>query len=194
MAAITQALCGVEISSATVSRCAAELDAALSAWRNRPLGGCAYLYLNARYESVRIQSSSQKVAVLIAVGVTAEGKRSVLGVSISLAEHEVHWRTFLKSLVERGLSGLPLVISDDHQGLKAAVRTVLGGVSWQRCQCHLQRNVQAYVPKQEMKRTVAADIRAVFNASDANDAQARLQRLVQTVSDKCAQAGGLAGE
>src|SRR5579883_3441055 len=132
VAQITEALCGVEISSTTVSRCAAELDSVLSAWRTRSLGICIYLYLDARYESVRIAGSSQKVAVLIAVGVTEEGKRSVLGLSVSLSEHEVHWRQFLKSLVERGLSGVQLVISDDHDGLTAAVRAVLGGVRWQR--------------------------------------------------------------
>lgn len=178
VAAITEALCGVEISSATVSRCAAELDAVLSAWRNRPLGVCPYLYLDARYESVRVEGNSQKMAVLIAVGVTEEGKRCVLGVSVSFSEHEVHWRTFLKSLVERGLSGVRLVVSDDQDGLKAACRAVLGGVPWQRCQCHLQRNAQAYVPKQEMKRPVAANIRAIFNAPDRQEADNLLKRTV----------------
>lgn len=178
VAAITEALCGLEISSATVSRCAAQLDEVLDAWRNRPLGVCVYLYLDARYENVRVCGSSRKVAVLIAVGVTEEGKRSVLGVSMSLSEHEVHWRAFLKSLVERGLSGVQLVISDDHNGLKTAVRAVLGSVCWQRCQCHLQRNAQAYVPKQALKRQVAADIRAVFNAPDPKEADSLLKRLV----------------
>jgi putative transposase len=179
VAAITEALCGVEVSSAQVSRCAAELDATLSAWRNRPLGICPYLYLDARYESVRVAGNSQKMAVLIAVGVTEEGKRTVLGVSVSFSEHEVHWRAFLKSLQERGLSGVRLVISDDHEGLKAACRAVLGGVPWQRCQCHLQRNAQAYVPKVEMKRPVAADIRAIFNAPDRQEADSLLKRTVE---------------
>ncbi len=151
VAAITEAMCGMELSSSQVSRCAAELDGALSSWRERPLGACPYLFLDARYEDVRVSGRSQKIAVLIAVGVTEEGKRSVLGVSVSLSEHEVHWRTFLKSLVERGLLGVRLVVSDDHAGLTAAVRAVFGSVLWQRCQCHLQRNAQAYVPKQEMK-------------------------------------------
>jgi transposase-like protein len=179
VAAITEAMCGVEISSAQVSRCAQELDTLLTAWRNRPLGVCPYLYLDARYESVRLDGRGQNVAVLIAVGITEEGKRSILGVSVSLSEHEVHWRQFLKSLIERGLSGVQLVISDDHDGLKAAVRAVLGGVAWQRCQCHLQRNAQAYVPKQEMKRAVAADIRALFNAPDRQEADSLLKRTVE---------------
>jgi putative transposase len=179
VAAITEALCGVEISSAQVSRCAAELDTVLEAWRTRSLGRCPYLYLDARYESVRVSGSSQKVAVLIAVGVTQEGQRSVLGVSVSLSEHEVHWRAFLKSLQERGLGGVRLVISDDHEGLKAAIRAVLGSLPWQRCQCHLQRNAQGYVPKQEMKRPVAADIRAIFNAPDRQGAENLLKRTVE---------------
>ena len=124
--------------------------------------------------------------MLIAVGVTEEGKRSILGVSISLSEHEVHWRTFLKSLVERGLSGVELVISDDHDGLKAAYRAVLGGVAWQRCQCHLQRNAQAHVPKQEMKRQVARDIRAIFNAPDRQAAENLLRRTVETYQKSAA--------
>jgi transposase-like protein len=179
VAAITEALCGVEVSSAQVSRCASELDATLSAWRNRPLGGCVYLYLDARYESVRVSGSSQKVAVLIAVGVTEEGKRSVLGVSVSLSEHEVHWRAFLKSLVGRGLSGVRLVISDDHHGLKTAVQAVLGSIPWQRCQCHLQRNAQTYIPRQDMKRVVATDIRAIFTAPDRKEADDLLKRTVE---------------
>lgn len=178
VAAITEAMCGMELSSSQVSRCAAELDGVLSSWRERPLGACPYLFLDARYEDVRISGRSQKVAVLIAVSVTEEGKRSVSGVSVSLSEHEVHWRTFLKSLVERGLLGVRLVVSDDHAGLKAAVRAVFGGILWQRCQCHLQRNAQAYVPKQEMKAQVASDIRSVFAASDKEQADTLLKRLV----------------
>lgn len=179
VAAITEALCGVEISSAQVSRCAQELDTVLESWRTRPLGACVYLYLDARYESVRVTGNSQKVAVLIAVGVSAEGKRSILGVSVSLSEHEVHWRQFLKSLVERGLSGIRLVVSDDHDGLKAAIRAVLGSLPWQRCQCHLQRNAQAHVPRQEMKREVAQDIRVIFNALDRQEAETLLRRTVE---------------
>ena len=180
VAAITEAICGMELSSSQVSRCAAELDGVLQSWRERPLGTYPYLVLNARYESVRLAGRSQKVAVLIAVGVREDGKRSVLGVSVSLSEQEVHWRTFLKSLTQRGLIGVRLVVSDDHTGLKAAVCAVFGGVAWQRCQCHLQRNAQAYVPKQERKAQVAAAIRSVFAASDREGADTLLKRLVDT--------------
>jgi len=161
-----------------VSRAAAELDAQLSAWRERPLSVCPYLYLDARYEKVRRNGTVQDAAVLIAVGVDLEGRRSVLGVSISLGEHEVHWRSFIASLVERGLAGVQLVTSDDHAGLKAARLAVLGAVPWQRCQFHLQQNAQAYVPKQEMKTEVTSDIRRIFNAASRAEADQMLRGCV----------------
>jgi transposase-like protein len=179
VAAITEQLCGFEVSSTQVSRAAQEMDATLQAWRERPLGEYAYLYLDARYEKVRRNGLVQRAAVLIAVGIGLDGKRTVLGVSVALSEHEVHWRGFLQSLVARGLRGVRLVISDAHEGLQAAIRAVLGGVPWQRCQFHLQQNASKYVPKLEMKAMVAADIRAVFNAPDRDEADALLRRMVQ---------------
>ena len=106
VAAITEKLCGFDISSAQVSRLAAEMDAALEAWRNRPLGEFPYVSLDARYESVRVDGRMRDAAVLIALGVDKSGKRQILGVSVSLSEAEVHWRDFLKGLVARGLSGV----------------------------------------------------------------------------------------
>ena len=172
-------LCGFAVSSTQVSQAAKQLDQTLEAWRNRPLAACPYVYLDARYERVRQNGLVQKAAVLIAVGVDEAGKRTVLGVSVALSEHEVHWRTFLQSLVARGLCGVRLVISDAHEGLKAARLAVFGGVPWQRCQFHLQQNASAYVPKQEMKPQVAADIRAIFNAQDKAEADALLKRTAQ---------------
>ena len=185
VAAITEQLCGFDVSSTQVSRAAAELDAVLLAWRERPLGETPYLILDARYEKVRrngIVGIVQSAAVLVAVGVTRDGKRQILGVSVALSEHEAHWRQFLKGLVERGLSGVNLIVSDDHSGLKAARQAVFGSIPWQRCQFHLQQNAQAYVPKyvpkQELKARVAADIRGVFNAPDGASAEARLKAIV----------------
>lgn len=178
VAAITEQLCGFEVSSSQVSRAAQELDATLHSWRSRPLGEYAYLYLDARYEKVRQAGLVQRAAVLIAVGVSLDGKRSVLGVSVALSEHEVHWRRFLQSLLARGLRGVRLVISDAHEGIQAATRAVLGGIPWQRCQFHLQQNASKYVPKLEMKAIVAADIRAIFNAGDRNEADALLKRTI----------------
>ncbi len=178
VAAITEQLCGTAISSAQVSRATALLDEELSAWRSRPLGRCPFVFLDARYEKVRQSGQVRDAAVLLAVGVNEQGKREVLGVSVSLGEHEVHWRAFMKDLQNRGLSGVELVVSDDHLGLKAARQAVLGGVPWQRCQFHLQQNAQAYVPRQSLKAEVAAAIRAIFNAPDRPAAETLLAQAV----------------
>jgi transposase-like protein len=179
VAAITEQLCGTSISSAQVSRAAAQLDTVLDAWRMRPLGVVPYLYLDARYEKVRQEGQVRDAAVLIASGVDSTGNRQILGISVALSEHEVHWRTFLQSLVVRGLSGVQLVTSDAHVGLQAARTAVLGGVPWQRCQFHLQQNAGAYVPRHDLKASVAADIRAIFNAANRSEAEALLAKTVQ---------------
>lgn len=178
-AAITEKLCGVELSSMQVSRAAQQLDAALEAWRTRPLGEIVSLYLDALYQQVRVEGVVRDEATLMATGVDRTGTRQVLGVSVSLSEAEVHWRTFWQSLVDRGLRGVELIVSDAHEGLKAARRAVFGGVPWQRCQFHLQQNAQAYVPRQDVKAEVAADIRAIFNARDRAEADRLLAATVQ---------------
>lgn len=177
--AITEQLCGVEVSAMQVSRATAQLDEILQQWRERPLGEIAYLYLDARYEKVREAGQVRDAAVLLATGITPEGERQVLGVSTSLSEHESHWKDFLKGLKDRGMHGVHLVISDDHSGLGAARRSVLGSVPWQRCQFHLQQNAGAYVPKQAMRMEVAADIRSIFNAPDRKTAEEFLQAAIQ---------------
>ena len=179
VAAITEQLCGFEVSSGQVSRVAKELDVVLDAWRQRSLGCCPYLFLDARYEKVRQAGLVQDAAVLIAVGVDNHGKRSILGVSVALSEQEVHWRQFLQSLVARGLQGVQLITSDAHEGLKAARIAVFGSIPWQRCQFHLQQNASAHVPRQEMKQQVAADIRAIFQASDRLQADTLLKSAIQ---------------
>jgi len=179
VAAIIDQLCGTTVSSSQVSRAAALLDETLEAWRNRSLGEFPYLYLDARYEKVRQDGQIRDAAVLIAKGVDLEGKRHILGVSVSLGEQEVHWRTFLESLVSRGLSGVELIISDAHGGLKAARKAVFGGIPWQRCQFHLQQNASQYVPRMSMKREVAADIRAIFDAPDRAQAEMLLNKVVK---------------
>ena len=177
--AITEELCGIEISAMQVSRAAAQLDEVLQEWRERRLGEITYLYVDARYEKVRDAGQVRDAAVLVATGITPEGERQVLGVSVSLSEHETHWKTFLKGLKDRGMHGVKLVTSDDHVGLGAARRAVLGSVPWQRCQFHLQQNAGAYVPKQAMRYEVAADIRSMFNAPDRKAAEEFLQAAIQ---------------
>jgi putative transposase len=177
--AIVEQLCGSEVSSTLVSRAAALLDGTLEAWRKRPLGEFVYLILDARYEKVRQDGQIRDAALLLALGVDRSGHRQILGVSISLGEHEIHWRTFLQSLVQRGLRGVQLITSDDHPGLKAARLAVFGGIPWQRCQFHLQQNASQYVPRQSMKAEVGTDLRMIFNAPNRATADAYLVQVVQ---------------
>lgn len=177
--AITEELCGIEVSAMQVSRATAQLDAVLQEWRERPLREITYLYVDARYEKVREAGQVRDAAVLVASGITPAGERQVLGVSVSLSEHETHWKAFLQGLKDRGMQGVQLVISDDHAGLGAARRAVLGSVPWQRCQFHLQQNAGAYVPKQTMRMEVAADIRSMFNAPDRKTAEEFLSAAIQ---------------
>ncbi|MFZ0548882.1 MAG: IS256 family transposase [Candidatus Promineifilaceae bacterium] len=182
VATVTEQMCGFEVSSTQVSQATQLLDEQLQGWRERRLGRTPYLWLDAHYEKVRQDGQVRDAAVLKAVGLTSTGKRIILGVSVSLGEHETHWRTFLQSLVDRGLRGVELIISDAHAGLKQARRAVFGGSPWQRCQYHLQQNAQAYVPRQAMKKAVAADIRAIFNAPDRDQAERLLADTVQKYS------------
>lgn len=171
VAAITQELCGFEVSSSQVSQASKVLDESLQQWRDRPIGHFTYLYLDARYEKVRHGGCLVDCAVLIALGIDPQGMRHILGVSTALSEHEVHWRSFMRSLTERGLHGVELIISDAHAGLKAARKAVFPSVPWQRCQFHLQQNAQAHVPKQSLKIEVASALRAVFNAPNLAEAE-----------------------
>ena len=178
VAKITEELCGFEVNSSQVSRCTQLLDEDLSAWRQRELGACPYVVLDARYEKVRHGGQVVDCAVLVALGVRGDGKRDILGVSVALSEAEVHWRAFLTELKDRGLHGTELFIADDHAGLKAARREVFPSVPWQRCQFHLQQNAGHHVPRTELRAKVARDIRAIFNAPDADEAKRLLDHFV----------------
>ena len=180
--AITEQLCGVSITSSAVSQAASQLDTELAKWRERPLGEYPFLFLDAYYEQVREDGHVRDLAILSAVGVNPVGKREILGVSVSLSEHEVHWRAFLESLKQRGLAGVQLVTSDDHAGLRAARLAVFGGIPWQRCQFHLQQNAQAYVPRKDMLSEVASDLRTIFDAHDRTTAEAYLAKTVEKYS------------
>jgi len=179
VAEITRELCGLDITSTQVTRAAQLLDEELHQWRNRPLEEIPYLILDARYEKVRHGGSVIDCAVLIAVGITPQGKRSILGVSVSLSEAEVHWREFLQSLQDRGLHGVRYIVSDDHAGLKEARKARFAGVPWQRCQCHLQQNAGKYVPKVSMRKEVAEILRKIFDAADLHAAEQLLAATVK---------------
>ena len=179
VAAITEQLCGLEVTSGQVSRAAGALDEELQKWRDRPLGEAPYLILDARYEKVRHGGSVVSCAVLVAIGIDPQGQRSVLGVSVSLSEAEAHWRESLASLQARGLHGVRLVTSDAHAGLKEALDARLSGVPWQRCQFHLMKNALAYVPRPSMQPEVVASLRAVFDAPDRSEAERQLDLAVK---------------
>lgn len=178
VAAITEKLCGFAVTSSEVSRAARALDEQLAAWRERPLGAYRYVYLDARYEKVRHGGLVIDVAVLLAAGVRADGHREVLGCSVALSEQEVHWRNFLGTLKDRGLHGIQLFIGDAHAGLKAARKAIFPAVPWQRCQFHLQKNAASHVPRRSMRREVADDLRVIFNAPDAAEANRYLEQFV----------------
>lgn len=175
---IVEDLCGSSVSSSQVSACAAKLDATLTLWRERPLGPTPYVFLDARYEKVRHGGHFIDCAVLIALGIGADGKRSILGVSVALSESEVHWRQFLTSLQLRGLTGVELMISDDHAGLRTARAAVFPSIPWQRCQFHLQQNAQAHVPRLDQRAAAAEAIRSIFLCPDHPSALRRLKEVV----------------
>jgi transposase-like protein len=181
VAAVMEELCGFEVTSSQVSRAMQALDAELSAWRDRALDGVEipYLLLDARYEKVRVGGVVVPCALLVAVGITPDGRRTVLGVSVSLSEAEVHWRDFLASLQARGLHGVQLVVSDDHAGLGAARQARLPGVKWQRCQFHLAENLLAYVPPSLDQAEVSRELRGVFNAPNRAEADRLLELMVR---------------
>lgn len=179
---ILQALLGPEVSlsSTQVSRAAEQLDVGLAAWRERPLEETPYVFLDARYERIREGGRLIDCAVLVAIGITKNGLRRVLGVSVAFSEAEVHWREFLDSLIRRGLRGVKLIVADAHAGLNAARRATLPSVPWQRCQFHLQQNAQSYVTRLEQKKPVAQRIRAIFNAPDRAEADRLLKQAIQS--------------
>jgi transposase-like protein len=166
------------LSSSQVSRAAALLDGELEAWRNRPLGEIRYMTLDARYEKVREGGVVRDGAVLSAIGIGPDQRRRVLGVSCALSEAEVHWRAFLESLVARGLRGVRYIVSDDHPGLGAARKAVLGGATWQRCQFHLAQNAIHHAPNLAIKKAIGKALRQVWNARDGKAAEAELHQLV----------------
>jgi putative transposase len=176
---IAKELCGFELSSTQVSRVAAVLDEELERFRKRRLGHIAYLYLDADYQKVRYDGQVRDIAVLKAVGINKDGFREVLGISCNLSEAEVHWRTFLEDLLSRGLKGIELLISDDHTGLRAALRAVLPSVPWQRCLFHLAQNAQSYVPSKAMKGEIAQAVRDVYQALDRQEAERRVKETAQ---------------
>jgi transposase-like protein len=171
------------ISKSQVSRLCGEIDDKVAAFLNRPLEGeWPYLWLDATYVKVREQGRIVSVAVIVAVAVNGDGRREVLGISIGVSEAETFWTEFLRSLARRGLRGVKLVISDAHEGLKAAVAKVLHAC-WQRCRVHFMRNVLAYAGKQG-RRVVAAFIGTAFVQDDAEAARTQWRQVADQLRPK----------
>ena len=165
------------ISKDQVSRICKELDGQVTAFRTRRLDAeYPYLMLDATFEKVRENGRVISMAVLIATGVKATGEREVVGVDVGPAEDLEFWRAFLRQLVSRGLSGVRLVTSDSHLGLKQAVAEILVGATWQRCRVHFMRNALATVPKLA-QQMVAATLRTVFAQPDALSAKETIERV-----------------
>jgi putative transposase len=176
---------GIEgISRSEVSRICAALDGEVERFRGRPLGEarCPYVWLDATYLKVREAGRVTSMAALVATGVSTSGERRVLGLELSPGNDEGSaWPAFIRGLVERGLHGVRLVISDDHPGLVKAVREQLLGSGWQRCRVHCTRNAQDLVPR-SARSMVASAIRSVFEQPDGTAARGQLDRVIDGLS------------
>jgi len=173
------------ISRSQVSTMAKELDSMVEAFRSRPLeaGPYTYIWLDALTQKVREAGRVVNVAVVIATGVNNEGRRESLGFDVITTEDGAGWTAFLRSLVARGLSGVSLVVSDDHKGLKAAIEAVLPGASWQRCRVHFSRNLMTRVPRSS-QGMVATLVRTIFEQPDHDSVWAQHARVVDQLSGR----------
>src|SRR3712207_4176856 len=167
------------IGKSTVSKLCKDIDERVNAFLDRPLSGEGpYLWLDATYLKQREGGRIVSVAAIIAVAVDTEGKREIVGLHVGPSAAETFWATFLKSLLRRGLRGVKLVVSDAHEGLKAAIRRVFGA-AWQRCRVHWLRNALAYVPKGQ-QTMVAAALRQAFLQPD----QAGARKVWRQMADQ----------
>ena len=176
---ITEKLCGMEISSTQVSNLSKLLDEDLEQFRNRRLSSFSYVQFDAIYEKIRHCGSVTSLPILVAIGINSCGKREVLGVSSGLSEAEVHWREFLETLSERGLNGIKLITSDDHYGLRAAIKAVFPSIPWQRCQFHMAQNAQSYAPKKSMRVEIGQAVRNIFNSPTIDDARSFIKKTIE---------------
>jgi len=171
------------VSKSEVSRLVGELDTDLAAFRERRLEGTRYpyLWLDAQYEKVRDGGRIVNAAFLVAIAANERGEREVLGCTVAAAESEASWTAFLRSLVARGLSGVRLVTSDAHLGIRSAVAATLDGAAWQRCRVHLLRDLLTHVPR-HASAMVAAFVRTIFAQPDEPAARAQLRQVAERLA------------
>src|SRR3954447_20210643 len=181
------------ISKSQVSRLCEEIDERVRAFLDRPIeGDWPYLWIDATYVKVRSNGRVVPVAVIMAVGVNADGRREVLGMDIGPSEAETFWTAFLRKLARRGLRGVKLVVSDAHEGIKAAVSKVLSA-TWQRCRVHFMRNALAHAGRSG-RRVVSAFIATAFAQDDAEAAKAQWRRVADQLRPKVPKLAGLMDE
>jgi putative transposase len=181
------------ISKSQVSRLCEEIDERVRAFLDRPIDGdWPYLWIDATYVKVRSNGRVVPVAVIMAVGVNADGRREVLGMDIGPSEAETFWTAFLRKLARRGLRGVKLVVSDAHEGIKAAVSKVLSA-TWQRCRVHFMRNALAHAGRSG-RRVVSAFIATAFAQDDAEAAKAQWRRVADQLRPKVPKLAGLMDE
>ncbi len=183
------------ISKSQVSRICQELDVVVEAFLGRPLDGgpYPYLWLDALTQKVREGGRIVNVSVVVATAVNGEGRREVMGIDVGTSEDGAFWLQFLRSLVARGLSGVQLVTSDAHRGLKEAIATVFAGASWQRCRTHFMTNVLSRVPKRAQP-AVATMVRTVYQQPSPQEVHAQHQRVVEQLQERFPQAAALLAE
>ena len=173
------------ISKSEVSRICSELDKDLQAFRSRPLAESCfpYVFADATYVKARIDGRVVSRAVVVATGVSECGDREVLGIEVGDSEDESFWTTFFRTLRQRGLCGVKLVISDHHLGLKAAIQAIFIGASWQRCRVHFMRNALSKVKKQSQEQ-VAEAIRSIFTQADKDQIETQFDEVAEALQDK----------
>ena len=190
---LVQAMGMSGISKSQVSRLCEEIDVRVKAFLDRPIeGDWPYLWIDATYIKVRQNGRIVSVAVIVAVGANADGRREVLGMQVGPSEAETFWTDFLRALARRGLRGVKLVVSDGHEGIKAAVSKVLCA-SWQRCRVHFMRNVSAHAGK-SARRVVTAFMSAAFAQDDAQAAKLQWRRVADQLRPKLPKLAGLLDE
>jgi putative transposase len=189
IAGVTDALSKVRVGKDAVSRIARRLEEEQREWRERSLQekSYPYVYLDATYLKVRWGARVTSMALLVCVGVDEEGFRELLAVEVAGSEKGAAYASLLRGLIDRGLSGVRLVVSDDHEGIKAAVAAEMPGVEWQRCAVHFERNVLAHVPASEMSE-VAEDLKAIFKVRREKTARALAKEFVKLYDSRFAKA------
>ena len=185
VAKVTEALCGTEFSASTVSSLSKKMDDALKEFASRPLSEAyPYLILDARYEKVRINGIVQNQAVLIALGISWDGRREVLGVELAPRESNSIWKDFLVGLKERGLHGVEFVVSDDHCGIRTAVSTILTEAVWQRCYVHFLRNALDHMPKKHIDPACMMELRWIYDRRTIDEAMSDLKAWLGKWAEK----------